>query len=74
MKKLLVMLLASAFALTAFAQAPKSDGAPKAQTSAEKKEERKAARAKARADRKAAKAKARADRKEARAEKKAESK
>jgi hypothetical protein len=41
MKKLLVALLASAFALTAFAQAPKSDTAPKA-PAAEKKTEKKA--------------------------------
>ena len=44
MNKLLVALLASAFALTAFAQAPKSDTAPKAPASAEaKKSEKKAA-------------------------------
>lgn len=63
MKKLLIALLASAFALTAFAQAPKSDTAPKASTSAEKKDEKKAARAKAKADKKAAKAKAKAEKK-----------
>ena len=43
MNKLLVTLLASAFAVTAFAQAPKSDTAPKAPASAEKKTEKKAA-------------------------------
>ena len=44
MNKLLVTLLASAFALTAFAQAPKSDTAPKAPASAEaKKGDKKAA-------------------------------
>jgi hypothetical protein len=37
MKKLLVMLLASAFTVTAFAQAPKSDPAPKTEKKAEKK-------------------------------------
>jgi Ni/Co efflux regulator RcnB len=37
MNKLLVTLLASAFALTAFAQAPKSDTASKAPASAEAK-------------------------------------
>ena len=46
MKKLLVMLLASAFAATAFAQAPKSpegtSGAPKTEKKAEKKTEKKA--------------------------------
>ncbi len=36
MNKLLVTLLASAFAVTAFAQAPKSDTAPKAPASAKK--------------------------------------
>ena len=61
MKKLLVALFASAFALTAFAQTPKSD--TKAQTSVEKKEDKKAAKAKAKADKKAAKAKAKADKK-----------
>jgi len=63
MKKLLVALIASAFAFTAFAQTPKSDTAPKAPTSAEKKDEKKAAKAKAKADKKAAKAKAKADKK-----------
>jgi len=61
MKKLLVALLASAFALTAFAQTPKSD--TKAPTSAEKKDEKKAAKAKAKSEKKAAKAKAKADKK-----------
>lgn len=60
MKKLLVALFASAFALTAFAQTPKSDTAPKAPTSAEKKTEKKA---KAKGEKKAAKAKAKADKK-----------
>jgi hypothetical protein len=63
MKKLLVALLTSAFALGAFAQTPKSDTAPKASTSAEKKDEKKAAKAKAKADKKSAKAKAKADKK-----------
>ena len=73
MKKLLVTLLASAFALTAFAQTPKSDTAPKAPTSTEKKDE-KAAKAKARADKKEARAKAKADKKEAKTKAKAEKK
>lgn len=59
MNKLLVTLLASAFAITAFAQAPKSDTAPKAPTSAEKKTEKKAKakgekKSKAKAEKKAA--------------------
>ena len=63
MKKLLVALLASAFALTAFAQTPKSDTAPKAPASAEKKTEKKG------------KAKAKAEKKsKAKAEKKSETK
>ena len=63
MKKLLVALLASAFAFTAFAQAPKSDTAPKAPTSAEKKSDKKG------------KGKAKAEKKsKAKAEKKAETK
>jgi len=37
MKKLLVLLLASALAVPAFAQAPKSDPAPKAEKKTEKK-------------------------------------
>ena len=37
LKKLLVTLIASAFALTAFAQAPKSDTAPASPTATEKK-------------------------------------
>ena len=37
MKKLLVALIASAFAFTAFAQAPKSDTAPKAPAATETK-------------------------------------
>ena len=37
LKKLLVSLVASAFALTAFAQAPKSDTAPASPTATEKK-------------------------------------
>ena len=41
LKKLLVTLFASAFALTAFAQAPKSDTAPKAPASAEAKKDAK---------------------------------
>ena len=60
MKKLLVAVLASAFALTAFAQAQKSDTAPKAPT-AEKKTEKKA---KAKGEKKS----------KAKAEKKAETK
>ena len=63
MKKLLIALLASAFALTAFAQTPKSDTAPKAPTSAEKKSEKKAAKAKAKSEKKSAKAKAKAEKK-----------
>ena len=59
MKKLLVALFASAFALTAFAQTPKSD--TKAPTSAEKKTEKKA---KAKGEKKS----------KAKAEKKAETK
>jgi hypothetical protein len=59
MNKLLVTLLASAFAVTAFAQAPKSDTAPKAPASAEKKTEKKA---KAKAEKKS---KAKADEKKA---------
>lgn len=39
MKKLLVALIASAFAFTAFAQAPKSDTAPKAPASTETKKD-----------------------------------
>lgn len=39
MKKLLVTLIASAFAVTAFAQAPKSDTAPKAPASTEAKKD-----------------------------------
>ena len=59
MKKLLVALFASAFALSAFAQAPKSDTAPKAPASAEKKTEKKAKakaekKSKAKAEKKAA--------------------
>jgi Ni/Co efflux regulator RcnB len=59
MNKLLVTLLASAFAITAFAQAPKSDTAPKAPASAEKKTEKKAKakgekKSKAKAEKKAA--------------------
>jgi Ni/Co efflux regulator RcnB len=61
MKKLIVMLFASAFALTAFAQTPKSDTAPKAPTSAEKKSEKKA---KAKGEKKSkAKSKAKAEKK-----------
>jgi len=41
MNKLLVTLLASAFALTAFAQTPKSDPAPKAPASTEAKKDAK---------------------------------
>lgn len=67
MKKLLVALFASAFALTAFAQTPKSadekGAAPKAPTSAEaKKGDKKPAKVKG--ERKA-KAKAKADEKKA---------
>jgi len=63
MNKLLVTLLASAFAVTAFAQAPKSDTAPKAPASAEaKKAEKKPAKAKGE---KKAKSKAKADEKKA---------
>ncbi len=59
MNKLLVTLLASAFAVTAFAQAPKSDTPAKAPTSAEKKSEKKAKakgekKSKAKAEKKAA--------------------
>jgi hypothetical protein len=61
MNKLLVTLLASAFAVTAFAQAPKSDTAPKAPASAEKKTEKKA-KAKAKTEKKS---KAKADEKKA---------
>ena len=62
MNKLLVTLFASAFALTAFAQTPKSDTAPKAPTSAEaKKGDKKPA--KATKGEKKAKAKAKADEK-----------
>ena len=47
MNKLLVTLLASAFAVTAFAQTPKSDTAPKAPASKEaKKDTKKPAKAK----------------------------
>lgn len=63
MRKLLVTLFASAFALTAFAQTPKSDTAPKAPTSAEaKKADKKPAKVKGE---KKAKAKAKADEKKA---------
>jgi Ni/Co efflux regulator RcnB len=63
MKKLLITLFASAFALTAFAQTPKSDTAPKAPASAEaKKAEKKPAKAKSE---KKAKSKAKADEKKA---------
>jgi Ni/Co efflux regulator RcnB len=67
MNKLLVTLLASAFAVTAFAQAPKSPegkaGTPKAPASAEaKKTEKKPAKAKGE---KKAKSKAKADEKKA---------
>jgi len=63
MNKLLVTLLASAFAVTAFAQAPKSDTAPKAPASAEaKKAEKKPAKAKAKGEKKS---KAKADEKKA---------
>ena len=63
MKKLLVALIASAFAFTAFAQAPKSDTAPKSPASAEaKKAEKKPAKAKGE---KKAKSKAKADEKKA---------
>ena len=63
MNKLLITLLASAFALTAYAQAPKSDTAPKAPASAEaKKAQKKPAKAKGE---KKAKAKAKADEKKA---------
>jgi len=63
MNKLLITLLASAFALTAYAQAPKSDVAPKAPASAEaKKTQKKPAKAKGE---KKAKAKAKADEKKA---------
>jgi len=41
MNKLLVTLLASAFALTAFAQTPKSDPAPKSPASTEAKKDAK---------------------------------
>jgi uncharacterized low-complexity protein len=65
MNKLLVTLLASAFAVTAFAQAPKSDTAPKAPASAEaKKGEKKAAKGKG-GEKKSAKAKAKTDEKKA---------
>jgi Ni/Co efflux regulator RcnB len=58
MKKLLVVLLASAFAATAFAQAPKSDPAPKTEKKAAEKK------AKAKGEKKS----------KAKAEKKAETK
>lgn len=61
MKKVIVMLFASAFALTAFAQAPKSDTAPKAPASAEKKTEKKA-KSKAKTEKKS-KSKAKAEKK-----------
>ena len=54
MKKLLVVLLASAFATTAFAQAPKSDAAPKAEKKTEKKAKAKGEKkSKAKAEKKA---------------------
>jgi hypothetical protein len=63
MNKLLITLLASAFALTAYAQTPKSDTAPKAPASAEaKKAQKKPAKAKSE---KKAKAKAKAGEKKA---------
>ena len=63
MNKLLVALLASAFALTAFAQAPKSDTAPKAPTTAEtQKSDKKAVKGEKKAK---AKAKAKAEDKKA---------
>ena len=59
LKKLFVMLIASAFAVTAFAQAPKSDTAPKAPAGTEaKKDTPKAAKGEKKAK---AKAKAKAD-------------
>jgi Ni/Co efflux regulator RcnB len=66
MKKLLVTLIASAFAVTAFAQAPKSDTAPKAPAGAEAKKDTAPAKgekkAKAKGEKKAkAKAKAKSD-------------
>ena len=65
MNKLLITLFASAFALTAFAQTPKSDTAPKAPASAEaKKSDKKAAKGKG-GEKKSAKAKAKADEKKA---------
>ena len=53
MNKLLVTLLASAFAVTAFAQTPKSEPAPKAPASKEAKKDAKKP-AKAKKDEKAA--------------------
>jgi hypothetical protein len=66
LKKLLVTLIASAFAFTAFAQAPKSDTAPKAPAGAEAKKDTAPAKgekkAKAKGEKKAkAKAKAKSD-------------
>lgn len=66
LKKLLVSLIASAFALTAFAQAPKSDTAPKSPAATEKKADGKTAKgekkAKAKGEKKSkAKAKAKSD-------------
>ena len=43
LKKLIVTLIASAFALTAFAQAPKSDTTPSTPAPAEKKMDKKSA-------------------------------
>jgi Ni/Co efflux regulator RcnB len=55
LKKLVAMLVASAFAFSAFAQAPKSDTAPKAQAGTEAKKDTKVDKKKARAERKASK-------------------
>jgi hypothetical protein len=64
LKKLLVVLFASAFALTAFAQAPKSE--PKAPTGVEAKKTDKAVKGDKKAKAKAkAKSKAKADEKKA---------
>jgi len=64
LKKLLVTLIASAFAFTAFAQAPKSDTAPKSPAATEAtKDSSKAQKKKAKGEKKAktSKAKAKSD-------------
>jgi hypothetical protein len=61
LKKLIVTLIASAFALTAFAQAPKSDATPAAKAPAEKKMDKKAAKSGKKAKSTKGKAKAKSD-------------